>query len=350
MPMTSLRIWRRRSNTKPLEKTLAEWRTIRRSSETSWHARLPVCSGRQIVVGLVNNMLGSAHEKTERQFRQLLSLAAGDLTIRLRLFSNTADGCLYESIHRLESTPLDALIVTGAPPAANHLTAEPFWCDLSRIVEIAQERALPTIWSCLAAHTAVFKLDGVHRRRLAKKLSGLYECWTTEPRHPLMANLPAHWRAPHSRCNELPSEWLESAGYQVVAASPQAGADIFVKDLRALFLFCQGHPEYDRETLLIEYKRDIRNFLSRKRDDYPEVPENYFDQSAQDQLTSFRHLALSRRTPELVEQFPPVTPVVYDASSRSSPAVQIYANWLRFAAGQSRPGFADKTYCLARRS
>src|SRR5262245_9789234 len=73
--------------------------------------------------GLVNNMPDGALESTERQFCDLLQAAAGDLPVRLRLFSmpdvprgdagrsHLSRGYTY--IGKLWSMRLDGLIVTG---------------------------------------------------------------------------------------------------------------------------------------------------------------------------------------------------------------------------------------------
>ncbi len=53
---------------------------------------------------------------------------------------------------------------------------------------------------------------------------------------------------------------LIRSGYEVLI---QAGgdADCFVKKEQSLFLFFQSHPEYQLDTLLLEYRRDVARFL-----------------------------------------------------------------------------------------
>ena len=55
----------------------------------------------------------------------------------------------------------------------------------------------------------------------------------------------------------------------------RAGFFLLATQESDLILF-QGHPEYDDKSLLKEYEREIKNYLSGERPDYPEVPENYF--------------------------------------------------------------------------
>ena len=41
-------------------------------------------------------------------------------------------------------------------------------------------------------------------------------------------------------------------------------------------MFFQGHPEYDANSLLKEYKREVLRFMDGETDSYPPFPENYF--------------------------------------------------------------------------
>lgn len=107
-----------------------------------------------------------------------------------------------------------------------------------------------------------------------------------------MVNAPSRWCVPHSRYNGLPEEVLARHGYRVLSRSPDAGADMFVKQRKSLFIFFQGHPEYDSRTLLREYRRDIRRFLAGDRTNYPEMPQNYFDNETTNALAEFREQVL----------------------------------------------------------
>ena len=77
------------------------------------------------------------------------------------------------------------------------------------------------------------------------------------------AGMILRWSVPHSRYNELPEEALISRGYRVLSRSSQTGADLFVGNRDSLDVFFQGHPEYEPDTLLREYRRDVGRFLVR---------------------------------------------------------------------------------------
>jgi homoserine O-succinyltransferase/O-acetyltransferase len=295
--------------------------------------------GRPIAIGLVNNMPDQALAGTERQFRELLTNAAGNLPILLRIFS--IDGVPrsdagrryvsdhYEPVESLWGADLDGLIVTGTEPRAPELADEPYWPTLTRLVDWATEHAVPSIWSCLAAHAAVQHLDGIQRITRAVKLSGVFECVRTAE-HPLVRDAPARWCTPHSRYNDLSEEELASHGYQILVRSPAAGADLFIKQFGVSFLFMQGHPEYEADVLLREYRRDISRFLAGVSVDYPEMPCGYFGDVATAAMMAFRAQALRRREKALIAEFPMALAQQNLLGSWQAAASRLYANWLSY--------------------
>jgi homoserine O-succinyltransferase len=299
--------------------------------------------GRPIVIGLVNNMPDQALSSTERQFRELMADAASDLTIVLRVFSipdtpRSDAGRQYvrdhhETIEDLWGADLDGLIVTGTEPRAADLADEPYWPTLIKLVDWAVERAVPSVWSCLAAHAAVQYLDGIRRRTRSTKLSGVFECVRTAD-HPLLRDGPACWRTPHSRYNDLPEEELASHGYQILVRSPAAGADVFIKQYAASFLFMQGHPEYEADALLREYRRDVSRFLAGVGDGYPEMPFDYFDNIATEALMAFRTRALLDRRKALIAEFPMALAQQNLLGSWQAAASRLYANWISYLVEQ----------------
>ena len=292
-----------------------------------------------LVIGLVNNMPDAALSITERQFRELLTAASDGRAVCLKLFylpeySRTDAareylGKNYENISELWTSHLDGLIVTGAEPRATALQDEPCWSTLVRLVDWAEEHATSTVWSCLAAHAAVRHLDGIDRRLLRQKLSGVFEC-VKSVEHALVVATPARWRIPHSRYNDLPEEALVARGYCILSRSPETGADIFLKQRNSLSLFLQGHPEYYPDTLLREYRRDIGRFLSGERDGYPATPSGYFDEETVAALAVFQRLAFENRDIDLLSSFPAAEAAKKLVHAWRGPSVRIFANWLAY--------------------
>jgi homoserine O-succinyltransferase len=304
--------------------------------------RAPASNANGIDIGLVNNMPGAALEATERQFRALLDAAADGIVVRLRLYSlpdvpRTEVGrrhvsSFYSDISELWNNHLDGVIVTGTEPRALSLKDEPYWGSLTTLLEWAERHTHSAIWSCLAGHAALLQLDGIGRRPLKDKRFGVFEC-TRVSNHPLAATAPSRLQMPHSRWNDIAEDDLMTCGYHILTRSQDAGIDSFVKPGKSLFVFFQGHPE-DADTLLLEYRRDIRRFLRRERDSYPSMPQGYFDEDTVAALTTLRERALPNRREELLADFPNALVAGKVRNTWQSAATCFYRNWLQYLCAQ----------------
>jgi len=189
---------------------------------------------RRLRVGLLNNMPDTALVQTERQFRRLLG---GEAELSLFSLSSVPRGPLarahlerfYAPHTDLPEAGLDALVITGSEPKAARLDWEPYYADFTTVVDWAAHGTVSTLFSCLAAHAAVLHLDGVERRRLPDKHSGVFACRAVAA-HPLLAGLPATAPVPHSRWNDLPEPDLLARGYEVLRRSDRVGVDLFLRD------------------------------------------------------------------------------------------------------------------------
>jgi len=299
-----------------------------------------------IIVGLVNNMPDAALRSTERQFSDLLSVASREQRVLLRLYSlpgltrgESAGSYLaerYQPVDELWRSAIDGLIVTGTEPHAVNLADEPYWGNLTNLIEWTASHTISTIWSCLAAHALVLHVDELKRRRMAGKLAGVFTS-ARRGEHPITTDLPGRWCLPHSRYNDLPEDRLVTLGYSVLAHSRETGADLFVRGRgHSLDVCLQGHPEYEDDTLLREYRRDVGRYLAGESDEYPLIPCGYLDDHAVKLLECFRAKALRQRDVGLLAAFP-VSEVERRLFARWRPtAAQIYSNWLSYLAESKR--------------
>jgi homoserine O-succinyltransferase len=292
-----------------------------------------------ISIGLVNNMPDAAFAATERQFTDLIRAATPNAVVLLKLFAipemPRAEGVRSELIQRyrdiaeLWDTRLDGLIVTGTEPRARNLIEEPYWQTLTTLVDWAREHTASTIWSCLAAHAAVLHADGIERRALKDKCFGVFDCRLAAD-HPMTQHFPEpHW-VPHSRYNDLPERALQSCGYQILTRSAAAGVDTFAKQDGSFFLFFQGHPEYDADTLLREYRRDAARFLSGERGQYPAQPIGYFDEPAAGLAEAFAGRARAGGQSELMAEFPTRALEAGLRSPWREAALGVYRKWAAY--------------------
>ena len=288
----------------------------------------------EVVIGLVNNMPPGARRATEQQFAGLLERASQGLDISLSLFVvETLFSHGEETLDVLRQARPDGLIVTGAEPQSAAISDEPIWPALAGLIDWAADGTISTIWSCMAAHAAVYRLDQIGRQRLPDKLSGVFSC-TRAAEHDLLADAPAAWPVPHSRHNTLDEMELLGHGYTVLSHAPRIGADCFVKPSGAsLFVLLQGHPEYGADSLLGEFRRDVRRFVMGQRDRCPNIPEAYFDPDVVIELAGLCEQAARAPSLDLL--------ALLDAAITVAPrpvwhpaAVRLYGGWLSYLSEQ----------------
>ena len=286
--------------------------------------------GKRLRIGLVNNMPDAAWSATERQFAGLLDDAAEDFDIRLSLWTletldrqretRRAMAGRYRTAGELRGAERDALIVTGAEPRAPDLRQEPYWRELTALFDWAEAQTLSTVLSCLAAHASVLHRDGIVRRRLAAKCSGVFATGLVA-RHEMVEGFSPANSTPHSRWNGLDEDELAAKGYLTLTRSDRAGVDMFVKEGLSLQVFLQGHPEYDADTLAREYRRDLLRFLRGAASAPPQIPHDYFPPPLAELLAA----SAARADPGA--NFPPQALAMTSASWRGT-SVRLFRNWL----------------------
>ena len=299
---------------------------------------------RRLRVGLVNNMPDAALAATERQFQALVQAAAPERRVEFGLFhvpeiprSPDARRRLdtrYRPLADVADAGLDALIVTGAEPKIADLRQEPFWPALAGLADWSATAGPPSLWSCLAAHVAVLHLDGVVRRPLAAKCSGVFVCAPTYEalgaRDPMLEGLGETWRAPHSRANGLDEAELRAHGYRILTRSPEAGVDAFLRRRAGAptMLMLQGHLEYEPSSLALEFKRDLQRFLAGERDQPPELPKGVFAAETAARLQALTAEALEGLSLDLALRWPTQSQLVLTGAPWRRAAARLVRNWL----------------------
>ncbi len=302
------------------------------------NGNIPAAGANCIHIGLVNNMPDGALEATERQFFTLLEAVADGVAVHLSLFAlpevrrnepgQQRIDRFYHTVEELWDSCLDGLIVTGAEPRASKLTDEAYWQSMRQVLEWSEHNTSSAIWSCLAAHAAVLHLDGVERRRLTHKRFGVFDCLQNRD-HYLLDGAPSTLRVPHSRWNDIAEADLDACGYRVLTRTEDGNIDTFVKQKKALFVFFQGHLEYDANSLLLEYRRDIRRYLRHESDNFPNMPQGYFDGHTAAALASLQEQAMATRSEDVLKQFPNALIERGMAHPWRPTAVRFYRNWVK---------------------
>jgi homoserine O-succinyltransferase len=301
--------------------------------------QFPDRAGRALTIGLVNNMPDAAFRATERQFISLLDQASDETPVRLLLYSLPGVPRAGSSLHHAESyyastetllgTHLDGLIVTGREPTTSDLKDEPYWESFIRLLEWARQNTHSTVWSCLAAHAAILHMDGIGRSKSDTKHFGALQC-TRVSAHALTAGAPATFRVPHSRWNGVAEEALTAHKYTVLSRTNDAGVDSFIKDQDSLFVFFQGHPEYEADTLLREYRRDAGRYLKGELNSYPLIPGGYFDETTATVLSQLRENAMTCPSKPLLTRVAAILDKQDIENTWRLTAALIYRNWLQY--------------------
>ncbi len=235
----------------------------------------------------------------------------------------------YTPFEQLKADGLDALIITGANIANPSLEAEPFWKPLLEVISWAIENVTSTLCSCLATHTLVKYLYGIDRQRLDRKRWGVYQHRITSIEHPLLSNINTRFDVPHSRNNAITPEQLEAAELPILAMSTDGDVHMATSEDQVRLIYFQGHPEYDCNSLLKEYKREVTRFVNNEREDYPPHPENYFPEEAASIAEQYREEVFTCRAKGAqVPPFPEEQIEPYLDNTWGDTGKSIFNNWL----------------------
>ena len=288
-------------------------------------------------VGFLNMMPDTAITATERQFLRLVS---ANSKVNCYFYPFSIEGVerssqatsytqeYYLDFDQLKLMGVDALIITGANVSQPSLKNEPFWNQLQEVLNWARSNVRSTVCSCLATHAAVKVFYGIDRRYLGNKCWGVFPHDALIAEHILLKDVEKNILMCHSRFNDISSEDFLNEHVDVLIESKQVGVQLACeKDMRIVYF--QGHPEYDDLSLLKEYKREIFRYLSGQRDDYPPVPDNYFNQSALHYINEYKlKVENASNTQGLLEHFPEHKLRQEVDDPWKSSAQTVFSNWL----------------------
>ena len=313
------------------------------SSPADWS--LDVAAGTRssrLRVGLVNNMPDPAFEETERQFERLISRAAGDYRVELSRYwiPGISRGLQvterirerYLPHQALREAGLDALVISGTEPLAGRIQDEPHYRALAEVIEWGVGSLRSLVVSCLAAHAAVHWLDGIERQLLPAKCFGLQRGRPSAD-SPLSRSLPEDTAIPHSHWNTVGLGQLLGHGYRPVLTSGDEWTVVDREVGACHLVLIQGHPEYDRLTLLREYRRDWNRYRSTATLPVPQPPAGYFAPAADDVIASLRRADQGRdRFP--IQELAPLVQGSWEAGAEI-----LYSNWLQLVSSRRVTGW-----------
>jgi len=176
----------------------------------------------------------------------------------------------YQTFDAMSERHFDGMIVTGAPVELLEFSTVDYWDELMRIMAYASRNIYSTLYICWAAQAALFHHYNIPKHALECKLAGVFEHRVLAPTCSLFRGFDDTFCAPHSRHTQILRDDVERCpDLEILADSPEAGVAV-LQAHGGRQIFMTGHLEYDRETLLAEYRRDVDRGLN------PEVPLHYF--------------------------------------------------------------------------
>lgn len=210
----------------------------------------------------------------------------------------------YKVFDDVKDRTFDGMIITGAPVEQLEFEQVEYWDELCEIMEWSKTHVWSTFHICWGAQAALYYHYGIKKQPLEKKLFGVFRHHADYKRAILLRGFDDEFYVPHSRHTTVLREDVERIPeLKILASSDEAGLyAIMTPQGRQIFI--TGHSEYDGDTLMHEYLRDVT--LGRDID----VPQNYFP-----------------------DDDPTKEPVV----NWRSHANLLYSNWLNYFVYQTTP-------------
>ncbi len=215
---------------------------------------------------------------TETQLMRLLSNSP--LQVNITLVSTTSYvgkntpfehlDKFYKTFEQVKNQKFDGMIITGAPVEEMEFSEVKYWKELEEIFEFAKKSVTSTLFICWGAQAALHYYYGIEKHPLEKKLFGVFKHKKLVNYDKLLKGTDDRFFMPHSRHTTVYEEDIKKCkDIVLLASSKEAGAGI-IRSKDNKFIFITGHAEYDRDTLELEYKRDLDRGLA------IDPPQNYY--------------------------------------------------------------------------
>jgi homoserine O-succinyltransferase/O-acetyltransferase len=202
----------------------------------------------------------------------------------------------YSAWSEIKDRKFDGFIVTGVNALKERVSDEDIWPEVQQILRWTETNVLSSLFLCWGAKAALKHFHDVESYKGRQKLFGLFEHRLLSDKTGLLFGFPDVFDVPVSRWKSPRREdILKHDKLEIVADSEEAGPNIMVESGpydRGRFLFPRrvyilNHPEYDTETLGVEYTRDSAAIA-----DWP-LPLHYYpkDDPRQTPRNTWRHTA-----------------------------------------------------------
>lgn len=176
----------------------------------------------------------------------------------------------YSRFNEIKDKKFDGFIITGAPLEKLEFEEVTYWDELTKIMEWSKTHVTSTLHLCWGAQAGLYYHYGIKKEMLTKKLFGIYEHKVLHRKVPLVRGFDDVFLAPHSRYTRSDDAAVEANPLLTVIAQSEIAGNFIIMAGEGKQIFLSGHPEYDRNTLDDEYKRDLEKGLDL------DIPYNYY--------------------------------------------------------------------------
>ena len=215
----------------------------------------------------------------------------------------------YKTFDDVKDRTFDGMIITGAPVEQIEFEEVEYWEELCEIMEWTKTHVNSTFHICWGAQAGLYYHFGINKKPLEKKMFGVFPHKVDYKKSILFRGFDDVFMVPHSRHTTVDIEDVKKVKeLKILSTSKEAGL-YAVSSKNGKQIFITGHSEYDADTLMNEYLRDVSQGLP------IEVPKNYFK-----------------------DNDPKKKPVV----TWRSHANLLYSNWLNYFVYQTTPYDIEK--------
>jgi len=270
---------------------------------------------RPLKIAILNLM--PLKEQTEAQLLRMLSNSPLQIEVTLlhpehHVSKNTPKEHLqsfYTTFSKIKDGKYDGMIITGAPVENLPFEGVTYWNELKEIMEWTKTHVTSTFHICWGCQAGLFYHYGIEKIPLEKKMHGVFKHRVMDEYCPLVRGFDHEFNVPHSRHTTVSVEDIkEHKDLKLLSISEEAGFYLAVSN-DGKQIFVSGHSEYDSDTLLQEYFRDLQRGMK------PLIPRRYF---------------------------PDNDPTKKPESTWKSHAHLLYSNWLNYYVYQATPFDIDK--------
>jgi homoserine O-succinyltransferase len=202
----------------------------------------------------------------------------------------------YNAFSAIKDQKFDGLIVTGVNALKAWVGDEGIWPEVQAILQWSTTHVLSSLFLCWGAKAALKYFHDIESYKADQKLFGLFDHRLVSDRTGILFGLPDIFPVPVSRWKSPRREdILRQPALEIAADSDESGPNILTEpeaynnrqNQFARRVYILNHPEYDTDTLQVEYNRD-----SAQTSQTP-LPRHYFtnDDPSQPPVNRWRHTA-----------------------------------------------------------